>query len=226
MEHIPAPKLLNWASSIPQHYQTDKSILLTNGCSFTASTNQLECAASWPGFVVDRCGFDHGIDWSYPGVGNEYIGNSIINHLNNTNDIGKYFVIVMWSGLDRTTRGLSVDETVRLSADKIFEVYNYLIKRNIPFGFSFYCNLLFPPYIPKRDSSPNFEQYLDKTTLKKIRDLPWIPREPMDFMFEFGFKHDLLAEDFFHPNLLCTEKWTDEILLPGLFAQNLIRKIA
>ena len=243
------PKILKWIPSIPQHYETNKSILLTGGCSFTASTVNFQCAASWPGFVLDRCGFDHCIDWSYPGVGNEYIGDSILHHLSNLsdNEVKKYMVIVMWSGIDRTAikisnsdhqpmissysyirqtvNGNNIKQSAQLSADKIFELYDYLTDRSIPFAFSFYCNLLYPPYIPKRDSTPEFNQHVDKLTLKKLQSLRWIPNKPMDFMFEFGFKYDLLADDMFHPSMQCSENWTDKILLPGLLDQKLIKRI-
>jgi len=243
-----APKLLKWVPSIPQHYTVDKSILLVSGCSFSV-VNQLNCATSWPGFVLDRCGFDHCIDWSYPGAGNEYIGDSILYHLSNLSDseVKKYMVIVMWSGIDRTANkianmeedpkignvsycrktatGKNLKSGAQQSADKIFELYNYLTNRSISFVFSFYCNLLYPPYIPKRDTTPSFDNLIDKQTFKKLQELPWIPKKPMDFMFEYGFKHDLLAEDLFHPSMQCSEKWVDEILLPEMANTNLIKKI-
>ena len=246
---LPVPKFLGWKPSIPQHYQTNKSVLLTSGCSFTASTTQVEIPASWPGFVLDRCRFDYCIDYSYPGVGNEYIGDSIIYHLSNLsmNELKNYMVIIMWSGINRIDRkvaignsqpiinnvsyiretavGNDVKKTAQLSADKIFELHDFLTKRSIPFVFSYYCNLLYPPYIPKRDTTPEFDNYVSKETLKKLRELPWIPKKPMDFMFEFGFKNDLLDDDLFHPSMRNLEYWTDQILLPEMVNQNLISKI-
>jgi hypothetical protein len=253
-ESLPVPKLLKWRQHIPQHYQVDKPILLTSGCSFTASTAQLAAAASWPGFVLERCGFDHCVDYSYPGAGNEYIGDSILCHLStlSESEIKKYMVIVMWSGIDRIGKkivnspnplpntpvlnGISyirdtaatkedIKKTAQQSADKIFEMYDFLTSRSIPFVFSYYCNLLYPPYIPKRDSTPEFDKCLDVETVKKLRDLPWIPKNPMDFMFEFGFKNDLLGDDLFHPTMKGSEYWTDQILLPEMLNQNLISKL-
>jgi hypothetical protein len=80
MGFLPVPKLLKWNHSLSQKYTCTESVLLTSGCSFTSSTLQLDAAASWPGYVVDRCRFDYCIDYSFPGAGNEYIANSILNY--------------------------------------------------------------------------------------------------------------------------------------------------
>jgi hypothetical protein len=246
--NLPNPKLLKWEPSIPQHYNTRRKNLLVSGCSFTSSTTQIDFCASWPGFVVDRCGFNQCFDYSYPGVGNEYISDSIIYHLSKLSDdeLTDYTVIIMWSGIDRISKkivnslnspvlnGISyvrdtatdkdIKKTAQQSADKIFETYDFLTKQSIPFVFSYYCNLLYPPYIQKRDSTLEFDKCLDVKTVKKLRDLPWIPKNPMDFMFEFGFKNDLLCEDLFHPTLQGSLDWTDQILLPEMFNKNLIEK--
>ena len=74
MAFLPVPKLLKWEYSLSQKYTCPESVLITSGCSFTSSTLQLDTAASWPGFVVDRCRFNYCIDYSFPGAGNEYIG--------------------------------------------------------------------------------------------------------------------------------------------------------
>ena len=255
MNFLPVPKLLKWNPSIPQHYTTDKKFLIVSGCSFTANTLDANIASTWPGFVLDRCGFDHVRDWSFPGVGNEYIGNSILYQCSRLSkeELDNCMVIVMWSGLNRIshkepgstampningvkyTRTSFSTETyndidtkfagARESADKIFEVKEYLESKNIPFVFSFYCNLLFSPYLPKRDSTHEFEGFVDKDTLAQLRSIPWIPNQPMDFMFEYGFKNDLLGDDLFHPGVKCSERWTDDVLLAGMVKRGLITKI-
>ena len=111
------------------------------------------------------------------------------------------------------------------SADKIFEVKEFLENKKIPFVFSYYCNLLFPPYIPKRDTTPEFTGYVNKDTLKKLQQIPWIPANPMDFMYEYGFRNDMLSDDLFHPSGTCSEKWTDEILLTEMCNTGMIEKL-
>lgn len=103
MQFLPVPKLMKWVPSVDQHYSCPEKILVTSGCSFTSSTTQLETAASWPGYVLDRCRFDHCIDYSYPGAGNEYIGDSILHFFSQVadQDVDQYMTIIMWSGLDR-----------------------------------------------------------------------------------------------------------------------------
>ena len=255
MSQLPAPKLLKWVPSIDQQYLCDKSILLVSGCSFTAWTNQLDMCATWPGFVLDRCGFDHCIDWSFSGAGNVYIGDSILYQLSLLSDeeVSKYLVIIMWSGLNRISNkiensnempninGINYDRTnssfdteydverkkqgAQESADKILEVKQYLESRNISFVFSFYCNLLFSPYLPKRDTTHVFDGYIDNTLLKELKEIEWIPKDPMDHMFEYGFKNDLLDEDLFHPSIRCSELWTDKVLLTEMCRRGMIQKI-
>jgi len=250
MKFLPVPKQMSWDYNLTQSYSTDKSILITSGCSFTASTLQLDFAASWPGFARDRCRFDHCIDYSYPGSGNEYIGDSILHHFSKVDDVKDYMAIVMWSGLDRietkstseSAGGPRLDNVAytrtvdsgpidtatkkarcQQSINKIFEVCDYLRSRNIPFAFSSYCNVLFPPYIPKGDTTFEFDKFTDKATLNKLRALPWITTNPMDHLYEYAFVNDYGSGDGFHPPVECNLAWTDNILLPGLEQQGLIK---
>lgn len=252
MNFLPVPKLLKWAPGVPQQYTSKRSILLTSGCSFTASTLQTDFAASWPGFVLDRCGFDHCVDYSYPGIGNEYIGDSILHHLASVTNPKDYMVIVMWTGLDRIESKEKIKEQPLLgdvsyirkpgrdpvngvanSAKKIIEVQEYLESNNISYVFSTHCNLLFPPYsskrfsflFPKRDTTPEFDKHLDKDTLTQLKTLNWIPKTNDEFLYEFGARQDLLADDLFHPTNKCTDLWTDKVLLPQMCAGNLIEKL-
>ena len=240
-----------------QTHCTEKSILLVSGCSFTASGRLDTCASTWPGLLKQRCGMPQAFDYSFPGVGNEYIADSILYHASKmTNeDAKKTLIVVMWSGINRFTKKItehpigqcpflnkvfycrdddplkiSTDDKLkaigsRESADRIFQVARYLTSRNISFAFSFYCNLLYPPYIPKRDLTHEFDKYVDSATLADLKKLPIIPRHPMDFMFEYGFAHDQLADDGFHPTYECARDWTDNILLPGLVDLGLVKPV-
>lgn len=239
---LPVPKVLSWAGKLQQQYKSNQKILLTSGCSFTSSTLQLEGPASWPGFVKDRCGFDHCVDYSYPGVGNEYIGDSILHHFNNIDNVSDYFVAVMWSGLDRQSVKTISGQQPKLgdisyttkqkqdcsqqSADKIIEVSNYLTAKSIPFVFTFYANVLFPPYFPKRDTTPNFEGTVDKTTLSAIQALVWVPSVSEQFLFEYALiSGDLDRGDHFHPTYEGNLSWTDSVLLPAICNKGLIQKV-
>lgn len=224
MDFLKPPKLMQWEPSIPQHYSTDKKVLLVSGCSFTANTNQLEYCASWPGFVLDRCRFDRCWDLSYPGVGNEFISDGIRKHLDHQESVTDYFVIIMWSGLNRTTKTKDKHESAELSANIILDMWEYLQSRSIPAVFTQYTNMLFPPFLPKRDITHEFPKYVSKETLDRLNAIPWIPTDPMDFLFEYAFRKDMLAEDMFHPGLGCSESWTDNILLPNMLKQGLITK--
>lgn len=249
MNHLPVPKIMKWSHSLDQTYKCQQKILVASGCSFTSSTIRLDTAASWPGYVIDRCRLEYGIDYSYPGAGNEYIGDSILHHFSTVPDceVKNYLVIIMWSGLDRSETKLdNIDQQPKLgitsyvrdrapvdikisakkSADKILEMYNYLTQRSIPFAFSFYSNVLFPPYIPKADTTCEFDSVVDQTVLKQLKLLPWIPTEPLKFLYEYAFAtNDLDNGDGFHPSGSCTMTWTDLVLLPGLSTQKLIAKI-
>lgn len=241
---------MSWEYQLDQRYSTNRSILVTSGCSFTASTQQLDSAASWPGYVRDRCRFSHCIDYSYPGAGNEYIGDSILHHFSTVKNFDDHMVIIMWSGIDRAEeKCINNDQQPRLgnvhyrlnrpifidsekksclaqeSANKMFEVSNYLSDLKVPFAFCFYSNLLFPPFIPKRDTTFEFDhKILDQATLEKLQSLPWVPKNPMQYLYEYAFTHDYLnSGDFFHPPVECNLEWTDQILLPAIAAQGLIK---
>lgn len=254
MNFFSVPKLMQWQSSLDQHFITNKSTLITSGCSFTSSTTQLKTAASWPGYAMDRCRFTKTLDYSRQGVGNEYIHDSIIHHFDSLSieQAQECMVIVMWSGLDRKEQKISkhveecenyaclnntfyvrekidtLDRTdkqilAQESADFIFSLYTYLKSKNISFVFSFYANVLFAPYIPKRDTTFEFDEFVSKSTLAQLQNLPFIPNKPMDFLYEYAFVNDYLETgDKFHPPSECNLAWTDNILLPGMVKQGLI----
>ena len=261
MKIQPVPRSLNWNPTLPQTHICDRGTLLTSGCSFTMPF-LTEGPDTWPGFLKDRCGFKQTIDYSWTGLVNQYIKESIIYHLDNVADFSDIFVAVVWTGLNREfikiaeptslqldpamhpklgdtyyvrTGALSSDDNTfskehkqtmaAESAQHIFELRDYLEERNIPFVFSTYVNLLYPPFIPKRDQTHHYYGHVDKDTLNKLKEAITIPSNPMDHLYEFGFVHDMLYDDMFHPNATCAKHWVDSVLLPGLTAQGKIRKI-
>lgn len=256
-DFLSVPKLMNWQHSLSQQYVCSKSQLVVSGCSFTANTVQLQTAASWPGYVMDRCRFDQCTDYSYPGVGNKFIHDSIIYHLGHLTQeqAAQCMVIVMWSGLNRKEKIVidqdkKIQNSARLgkmvyikesidydnfankriaaeeSAELMFDLQRVLEARNIPYVFSLYCNMLFAPYIHKRDNTFEFDKFVSNQTLLKLQELPWVPTQPMDFLYEFAFRNDCLDPvDLFHPRGECNLRWTDEILLPGICQQGLIQKL-
>lgn len=97
-------KLFAWHNQyLKKTYKTDCSILVTSGCSFTDSTEHTKEPSSWPGYVKDRCGFDHVIDVSSAAAGNDYISTSIVNQIESmsASDLAKCMVLIVWSGIDR-----------------------------------------------------------------------------------------------------------------------------
>lgn len=238
-----------WSPNLSQNYQCDRNVLITSGCSFTSSTLTLDCASSWPGFVRDRCKFDHVVDWSFPGVGNLYIADSIINYVKSLTDNQKKeaFVIVMWTGLDREEDTvvsvkqpclnntsyqlrrfniLTKQQQALDSYNHIINTKEYLEKENIPFAFTFYINLLYSPYLPYRDTTHTFESVLDSHQVNNLRQLPWVPTDPKQYLYDFSFYNNYLekSSDMYHPPGECVLDWTDSVLLPSLAKQKLIIK--
>lgn len=234
------PKFMTWSYNLSQTHRCDQSVLITNGCSFTASTRQLESAASWPGYMRDRCGFDHAVDLSYPGMGNDYICDTTIDYVSQK-DSSDIFVMIMWSGIDRRcTQGdgpfgllppvnkekINLAERrdrAELSFKKIQELKDFLIQKNIPHAFTQYINLLYPPYLPSRDTTGPWEHFLNFSQLEAIKRLIDVPAKPVDYLYDYAFYHDYLNEgDNYHPPSDCNLAWTDAVLLPNLAQKGLI----
>lgn len=241
------PKIMSWVNRMDQHYTCDKKILAVSGASFTASTNQLKCAASWPGFLYDRCRFDQVIDLSYPGVGNEYIADSVMYFVEHT-DTQQHkdlLVGVMWSGIgwienkiidgsepprignlsyQRKTTSPSQQDMIidsQVSYEKILQLREYLNVKKIPFFFTNYANTLFPPCLPRKDFSCNFFDYLDGKQISELKKIPWLPINHKDCLYDYAFfNYD--NENSYHPTVECNLQWTDNILLPALVEQKLI----
>jgi len=158
--------------------------------------------------------------------------------------------MVMWSGLNRleniknsyeqpklgstsyvrytrNTDKLTEDQRrhgAEMSADQILGLKAYLEQRGISYIFSTYVNLLYPPYIPKMDTTHEFEGWTSDAKIKQLKEIAWVPNNGMDFLYEYGFRTDTLDTDGFHPSLTCSQNWTDEILLPELEHRGLVRK--
>ena len=97
-------KLFSWSEQhLEKTHHTNRSILITSGCSFTDSTACTTIPVSWPGYVKDRCGFKYVIDVSSTGSGNDYICTSIVNQIESMSaeDLKKCMVLIVWSGIDR-----------------------------------------------------------------------------------------------------------------------------
>lgn len=218
-------------------------------------------AASWPGFVRDRCGIDLAIDMSFPGAGNRYISDSIryaVDQLCRDSDTTDILVVVMWSGLDRAERVISINPCPQSqefrcpslgnhvyerlsdhnpaaiteqilqastleSFDLIIDTHAYLQERGIANVFTSYANLLWPPFIPKRDTTHHWHDYLDQDKIQQLKALPWVPHCGLDYLYEYSFVHDYLETgDHFHPPGEAIQEWTDRILLPTMASQHLI----
>ena len=245
------PKILKWERQIPNHYSCKQSVLVTSGCSFTANTNQIEYAASWPGFVKDRCNFKYCIDLSWPGAGNLYIKESIeytVEHLVTELNLNP-IVLVMWSGLDRYEEKVydsrkskyknltrpCINNTVynRLesqfsmlekSIELIQDLASFLEQKNISYAFTSYVNLLHPPYLPVRDTTHRFTDHKDKQAIAQVEKL-FLPIAGMDYLYEHAFANDGLTDDDFHPAMNPILDWTDQILLPSLEQKGIIKRL-
>lgn len=176
-----------------------------------------------------------------------------IDTLHTNVDPRQILVVVMWSGIDRAEKILHdattnpnwprlgsqvyqrldqkditqqiLQETTYQSFDLIMGLKRYLEQRNIAWAFTSYANLAFDPYIPKRDTTHHWHEYLDPASLRKIREFPWHPDSCLDYLYEWSFLHDHLnTGDGFHPPNEAVFSWTDQILLPSLCGRRLISK--
>jgi hypothetical protein len=248
-----SPKIMSWSRQLDQHYKSKYQTLITSGCSFTASTNLFDGPSSWPGFVKDRCNIPLCVDLSFPGAGNEYIANSILAEIENKTEIElrTIFVIVCWSGLDRK-ENLECDNINTPNIDGVYynraqmstvptpekwkraEVWrswkniiftkNYLENKKVNHAFVFYCNVFDPPFLPKRDLTPEWPKNISSSRITSLKQIPWaIPHNQS--LFEFAFENDYLGDDLFHPTYQGNFEWTDKVLLPNLCKNGLISAI-
>lgn len=246
---IRPPRILNWKQQLDQQYECDQNLLITGGCSFTNSTNQTQSAASWPGFVKDRCGFKKCVDMSLFAMGNRYIADSIKYAIENLVKNANPLVVVMWSGLDRndvvvqetaepvnvslgdTTYQVSLNknkqQSIDQSVDNILDLKQYLESKNIQYVFTTYINLFDPPYIPVRDTTYRFTDYKDNVKLSEVKQIQWVPVDKQQCLYEWAFYNDYFDDttDYYHPPVNANLKWTDDVLLPEMCNQGLLKKL-
>jgi len=224
------PRLLTWPKTLEQRYSSQRKIALVSGASFTSGTNQTTVAASWPGYIYERCELESVIDLSYPQMNNQYIGDSIIDavELMSLPQKNNTFVIVMWNGIQHHTQdtqeentesnknwpvinGKIYDPTIITNqniSDRAQQDYkiicktgDYLKNYNIPYAFTFYANILFPPLIPTADSLQKFYKNINADKIKKIQSYNLIPADQKLYLYDYTFFNDQFDEDGYHPNI-------------------------
>jgi hypothetical protein len=200
--------------------------ILTNGCSFTASSP----FKTWPYLL----GTDTVKNLAQHSAGNQWICDSTIAELSeNSYDL----VLVMWSGLDRLDWTVEEDiynqstgfksvnnfgihylhneqdlfkqisvaiehrERVFNSLMKIISLQSYLQARNIKYKFMSYMNVWEEVY------GLGFE-YLDR----QINFNHWIfTNDNRDGLFELSQDSKLYIADGYHPNQTAHEQWAELI---------------
>jgi hypothetical protein len=246
--NLQAPKYLQWKPQLVPAYTSNYDLLITSGCSFTASTQQLDSAASWPGFLKDRLGLELCVDMSFPGVGNQYIKDSVLHAIMNVNKNSKPLVVIMWSGLDRTEQivdnnvdaepmakvgsyyykrvpnDFSPRELASQNLLYMMEVAQFLDNHNVDYVFTTYINMTKPSLIPVRDTTPPFYKNLNITQEQAFEKLPFVIAGD-NCLYEWTFLNDYESSDGFHPPVEANLKWTDDVLLKELCARGLIDEI-
>lgn len=245
---LQAPKYMQWKPQLTPLYSCDYNMLITSGCSFTASTNQLQSAASWPGFLKDRLGLELCIDMSFPGAGNQYIKDSVLDAVINRDKKLKPLVIVMWSGIDRTEQILESNETTyplakvgsqyykrtsnnfstrelaRQNLLYMMEVDQYLNKQKIDHVFTTYINMTEPTTIPVRDTTPTFYENLNTADEIQLKELPFIITGNR-CLYEHAFLNNYTGDDMYHPPVEANLHWTDNVLSKELCVRGFINEI-
>ena len=123
----------------------------------------------------------------------------------------------------RETKAFCTQESAVASKEIILNLKQYLEELDITLLFTSYANVLFSPFVPKRDTTGHFPDFLTKTELNQLESIPWIPNNGMDYLYEWAWKNEFLnTGDYFHPPNEANFQWTDEILLPQMAERNLI----
>jgi len=235
------PKQLKWAKSLEQKYISPRKKCLVSGSSFTVGTNQTNVAASWPGYVYERCALEEVIDLSYPAMNNHYIGESVIDWLQTTSlkEKNDFFAVVMWNGIFNnmgknievnvwptinekiyTPDYRSVKNNIFANVNQNFEIIcrtgDFLKSNYIPYAFTFYANILFPPLLPTEDGLIKFYKNLSNDNITKIQRYNLIPTLKESYLYDYTFFTDQFDTDGYHPNINARLSWTDQVLLPEL----------
>lgn len=178
-----------------------------------------------------------------------------LTNLCNDHSHSSILVIIMWSGIDRQeiTRLATVNEindnshpiidnkiyhrkdavtkemrkeSTLTSRNLILGMATWMNSKKIKWIFTSYVNLLYPPFIPKRDTTHHWPEFLDETKLENLHNLPWIPKNPMDYLYEWAWVNDYLNQgDHFHPPNEANFAWVDQVFLPEIEKLGLISKL-
>ena len=128
-------RILSWnPHQLPQSHTTTRPVLVVSGCSFTDLARDNTVPLTWPGYLAERCRFDHVIDLSHTGAGNEYISTSIINEIESMTlqQRNECLVIVCWSGIDRHEILEYTDAPTAIPYKAIINNIFYKRKYNLP----------------------------------------------------------------------------------------------
>jgi len=213
--YIFEPKIMQWEKTLPRSHNAIKSKLITNGASFTGGTDQTICAASWPGYVYERCDTSQVIDLSWPGKSNKEIYKTTIEYVDSIDNLDNFFSIIMWNGLSDQP-----DDDY----DYILEMINYFEKLTISYAFTLYANIIFPPILPRRDCFKNFYKNVSMEKINILISKHFFPSDKNLYLYDFAFFNDMFEECQYHPSPQCKLKWTDEVLLPELTRLGLVEK--
>lgn len=201
------PKIMQWDQSLQQSHLAIRPVLITNGASFTVGTNQLQYASSWPGYVYERCRLNKVVDLSYPGRTNSEIYDTTVDYFHSIDTTDNLFCMIMWNGLAD-----DVDHDYEL----VMGMMDFFKNISVPYAFTFYANLFFPPILPRRDVKKNFYKNISQAKVQHMMSNNYYPLEKEHYLYDFAFFHDMLDDCQYHPNMQCRLKWTDEILLPEI----------
>jgi hypothetical protein len=242
------PRLLAWPKTLEQRYNSQRTVGLVSGSSFTSATNQMTLAASWPGYLYERCGLESVIDLSYPQMNNQYIGDSIIDAVESMtpDERNNVFVTVMWNGISHTQEknnesdknwpaingkiydptmvtGQDISAIARQDYEIICKTGDYLMAHNVPYAFTFYANILFPPLLPTADGLKKFYKNIKPDEIKKIQSYNLIPSDQKLYLYDYTFFNDQFDDDGYHPDIQARLSWTDRVLLPELVKLGIIQ---
>lgn len=222
--------------------------LVVGGCSFTYNISDTD-SSHWPYYVRDRLGFEQVYDCSLPGAGNYHIGSSIQWAVETEDfDPADTFVIVMWSGNYRfsgigspaknpsETWSYNYTDSAVYYTDKtaaahksyasiavenylyISSLWNYLSNKGIPF--------MFLDYLDRSIANRSFNEFDIKGYLPEHLQARYKSFfSPVETIYSYAVKNDLLYTDDFHPDMAGHLAWTDHCLVPYIQAHRVILRV-